>query len=211
MNFYTRLICLGLIWGSLECHVLAQKNGLKEIPLPPPQTSGGKPHVDLMAARASCREISTEKLDWQTVSDILWSAWGFNREGKRTVPSAHNRQEMEVYILLEEGGYRYDAEKNRLIPVCNGDFRKAAGWQDFVGTAPLNILYVTLAEGEKQSYSFITAGCAVQNVYLTAAADDLACVVRASFDETELKEILQLPAHARVMIAQTVGKKKTTE
>ncbi|MDO4571082.1 MAG: SagB/ThcOx family dehydrogenase [Planctomycetia bacterium] len=194
--------------GFLTCGVsnaVGQSASGEDIYLPEPTRSGGKPVMDAISERGSAREFADQPLDAQTLSDILWSAWGFNREGKRTVPSAHNRQEMEVYVILAQGAYKYDATKNALILVAKGDFRKDAGTQEYVHDAPLNIIYVGTAEPAKRHFSFVTAGCAVENVYLYAASKGLACVVRASFSEDALKKTLNLSDNAQVMLGQTVG------
>jgi len=56
--------------------------------------------MEVLMDRASSREFSNENLSDQTLSNLLWAAWGINRpeSGKRTAPSAVNRQEIDIYI-----------------------------------------------------------------------------------------------------------------
>lgn len=49
---------------------------------------------------------------------------------------------IRVYAFFAEGVYAYDAKANKLVRVAEGDRRKLAGMQDFVFTAPLNLVYV---------------------------------------------------------------------
>ena len=60
--------------------------------------------------------------------------------GKRTVPSAMNWQELEIYAVMEEGAYLYDAGANSLRAVTKGDLRGLTGTQGFVAGAPLNLV-----------------------------------------------------------------------
>ncbi|MDR0871165.1 MAG: hypothetical protein LBN39_10280, partial [Planctomycetaceae bacterium] len=63
----------------------------QNIELPKPQQSGGLPVFDAVKNRQSNREILDASLDTQTLSDLLWAAWGFNRDGMRTIPTGLNK------------------------------------------------------------------------------------------------------------------------
>ena len=95
--------------------------------------------------------MSDKKLTLQQLSDLLWAADGVNRpDGKRTSPAAMGIYCVDIYVVLPEGVYLYDAAKHELKPVAKGDFRKFAGMQDFVFIAPLNLVYVfTLKKSPK--------------------------------------------------------------
>ena len=72
-----------------------------DIVLPEPQKKGGMPLMEAIAKRKSDRQFDASKeLSAQQLSNMLWVAWGFNREGKRTVPTAMDRQEVSVYRRL---------------------------------------------------------------------------------------------------------------
>lgn len=197
------------------CALLAPVLGLaaEPIALPKPRTQGGKPLMQALAERKSSREFSPEKLPPQTLSDLLWAAYGISRpDGRRTAPTASNRQEIEIYVALAEGVYRYDAKSHRLDPVVSGDLRGATGTQDFVAGAPLNLVYVAdfgrVSGGnpeDKSLYAAADTGFISQNVYLYCASEGLATVVRGSVDRAALAKALKLPENQRVMLAQTVG------
>jgi hypothetical protein len=53
---------------------------LQPISLPKPQTDGGKSVLAALWERKTTRNISTEKLPVQVLSNLLWAAWGVNRE-----------------------------------------------------------------------------------------------------------------------------------
>lgn len=184
------------------------------IKLPQPQMSGGKPLIDALKDRHSNREFSTDKLPLQLLSNLLWAADGYNRpsEKKRTAPSSMNYQEIEIYLALEQGLYRYDAEKNVLVPVLKEDIRAFAGKQDFVKTAPLNLIYVADYSKVKKPLtdyqykaSYANTGFIAENVYLFCSSEGLACVIRAFFDEKELGEKMKLGTDQKIILSQTVG------
>jgi SagB-type dehydrogenase family enzyme len=189
--------------------VLAQD---KIIELPQPETKGGMPIMDALNNRSSQREFSDKALSMQEISNILWAAWGINREnGKHTAPSSRNKQEMDVYISIEKGVFLYIPEKNALKMVLDKDIRKETGGQDFVGKAPLNLLFVAnykKAESTSEEYkctSGVNAGFMSQNVYLYCASKKLASVVRGWFDAEKLHEIMGLEKYQEVILCHTVG------
>jgi SagB-type dehydrogenase family enzyme len=187
---------------------------LQDIPLPAPHMAGGKPLMQALKERESSRAFSPKELPPQVLSDLLWAAFGINRagSGKRTAPSAMNWQEIEIYAVMEEGVYLYDARANSLRAVERGDLRKLAGTQGFVAGAPLNLIYVadmtrmSGASAENQAlYSAADTGFICQNVYLFCASEGLATVVRGLVDREALGKALKLPPQKKIMLAQTVG------
>ena len=182
--------------------------------LPAPAMTGGKPLLQALAERHSTRDYSARALPEQVLSNLLWAAAGVNRpaSGKRTAPSARNWREITIYVTLPDGVYRYDADDHALVLVRQGDLRAATGMQDFVGQAPLNLVYVadlSRMEGagsEQQTlYAAADTGFIAQNVYLFCASEGLATVVRGSVDREALAARLGLGEHQRIILAQTVG------
>jgi len=177
----------------------------QDIQLPAPQRTGGMPLMEALNLRQTTREFSGKELSRQTLSNLLWAAYGFNREDKRVVPSASNKQEFEVYAILEKGVYLYDAKENTLILKQEGDFRKSAGAQNFVAVAPLNLIYVANLEKSNREMASADCGFIAQNVYLFCASENLGTVVRGSFNRDELHKLLNLAEKQDIILAQTVG------
>ncbi len=182
--------------------------------LPAPIMTGGKPLMQALKDRQTSRAFGNKKLPDQVLSNLLWAAFGINRpeSGKRTAPSARNWQEMEIYVILENGAYLYDPRANVLKMVVKSDLRRLAGTQDFVATAPLNLVYVADtskmkgASPEDQAlYAGADTGFISQNVYLFCASEGLATVVRGSVDRKPLAAALRLPDYKKITLAQTVG------
>jgi len=63
------------------------------------------------ALRSTSRAFATDELPAQTLSNLLWPAWGINRpkEGKRTARSASNWQQTDISVVMSTGAYIYDA------------------------------------------------------------------------------------------------------
>jgi len=196
-----------LILGLLAAGLTAP-----EVTLPKPETSGGMPVLTALAKRQSGRSFSGRPLPEQMLSNLLWAADGVNRPatGYRTAPSARNRQEIDLYVVMEKGSWRYDAKAHKLVPAADGDLRKLAGTQDFVATAPLNLVYVedTDKSGtgpDAAVWAGVAVGAISQNVYLFCASEGLSTVVRGSVDRTALAKALGLKANQKIVLAQTVG------
>jgi len=208
MSRMYRLLCAAVCAAGLGV-------GAGPITLPKPQTEGGKPLMEVLKARRSAREFSPEKLSPQVLSNLLWAAFGINRaDGRRTAPSASNRQEIEIYAAMAEGLYRYDAAAHRLEPVLEQDVRAATGTQHFVSSAPLNLVYVadmsrvspaSRSAEDTALYTGADTGCIAQNVYLFCASEGLATVVRAGVDRASLARLMKLPENRRITLAQSVG------
>lgn len=198
----------------IASHAAAFAGEMKPIELPAPQTDGGKPLMQALKARHTERAFSGDELPLQVLSNMLWAAFGVNRpeSGKRTAPSAMNWQEIDIYVAMARGLYRYDAAGNRLDPVLEEDIRAATGQQPFVADAPVNLVYVAdyskmgdAPEDVKKFYSAAGTGFISQNVYLFCASEGLATVVRGSVDREGLEKIMKLGPDQKVVLAQTVG------
>jgi nitroreductase len=199
---------------------------LEPIVLPRPETEGGGSLLAALKDRRTVRDISPDPLPLQTLSTLLWSAFGVNRAemglmGKpgRTAPSASNSQEIDLYVCLEKGVYVYEPVPHRLAPVAAGDFRARAG-RSPAPKAPVNIFYVVdltryiVGKGQpdrrisdpevQKSYYYTDTGFIAQNVYLFAASRGLAAWFHNCDRENTVKEF-RLRPEQRVLFAQTVG------
>jgi len=216
LNYVLRLkFAVGFLVLFISISLL-QAQELKPVKLSAPQTEIGKPLMQVFHLRQSTRIFDTKPLPLQELSNLLWAAYGINRpeSGHRTVPSAMNWQEYDVYVVLKDGIYIYDAKLNSLIPVTSGDLREFAGKQDFVKTAPVNLIYVSnsarisksgdLTEDQKL-FTAVDAGFIAQNVYLYCASQGLVAVVRGMFDHIKLAEILKLKPEQKIILTQTIG------
>jgi SagB-type dehydrogenase family enzyme len=186
---------------------------LKPIQLSKPQTVGN-PLMQLLAKRSSSREFSSEPLPVSILSNMLWAAAGINRpdSGKRTAPTASNRQEIDIYVVTATGLYFYDAKSHLLKPILAEDIRGLTGTQAFVKEAAVNLIYVadysrmsSSPDEVKTMYAGAATGFISQNVYLYCASEGLATVVRASIDKPVLAKVMSLRPDQKIILAQSVG------
>ncbi len=181
--------------------------------LPPARTEGGKPLLSALMLRHSTREYSPRPLAAQTLSDLLWAAFGINRpSGDRTAPYWRHVMVTDIYAAMADGVWLYEPKSHALLPHLDADIRADTGLQDFVGTAPLNLIYAAHGERmtdispeERRLYASVDAGFVGQNVYLFCASEGLATVFRGAVDQANLARILKLPQEQFVTFAQTVG------
>lgn len=178
----------------------------QNIRLPEPQKSGGKPLMEALSQRRSARAFAAKALSDQTISNLLWAAYGFNRSNMRTAPSANNKQEFEIYVALEKGLYLYNAKDNVLELVKQEDLRAKAGKQDFVATAPLNLVYAyNTGKMADEKMAYADCGFIAQNVYLYCASEGLATVIRGFVDKDDLAKAIGLKPEYAITLSQTVG------
>lgn len=193
------------------CGLHAQE--LNDILLNKPDKEGGISLMKTLAGRQSVREFDSRPLALQDLSDILWAANGVNRpDGKRTAPSALNKQDIDIYVITKEGAYLYDAQNNSLKAVAKGDFRPAvAGGQDFVKTAPVCLLLVSdlsrfgAVSDRTRMMAAMDAGIVCQNINLFCASAGLVTVPRATMDKAALKTALKLTDDQLPLMNNPVG------
>jgi len=203
----------GLMLVLFLCSPLLRAQTGKSLPLPAPQTGGGRPLMQVLSDRKSTREFGPGTLSPQTLSNLLWAAFGINRpDGRRTAPSAMNWQEVSIYVVTPEGVYIYDAQANALDFVIAGDRRASTGTQSFVKDAAVNLVYVAdlaktggVESSDAQLYTAADVGFIAQNVYLYCASEGLVTVVRGSIDRVALSKTLNLGTQQKIILAQSVG------
>ncbi len=195
-NILLSSLFLSVLFAAQNVYALETKQ------LPAPRTDGGKPLMEALKERKTSRSFSDRPLEEQVLSDMLWAAFGINRpaEGKRTAPTALNKQNIDIYVLDAAGVWRYDAKTNTLAAVMQKDLRPVMDSQPFAAKAPVTLLYVA----ENDVTSGMHAGSLYQNVGLFCASAGLNNVVRR-MDKDKLTQALSLPAGKEVIVSQSVG------
>lgn len=180
----------------------AMVQGAETRPLPTPVLTGGKPLMDAMAQRRSGRSFDpARKVDDQTLGEILWVAWGMKGDGKRSIPTGRNLQNMALYVLTPEGSWRYDGATHSLEKVNGKNLIPLCDKQSYVKDAPVHLVYVA----KDDNWGKYHIGSAYQNVYLYAASKGLATVIRGMCDREALTRELGLPQGEQAFLHQAVG------
>lgn len=181
-----------------------------------PSDVRGKNVMEAFANRASVREFSSEELSLQDISDLLWAANGINRaaEGKKTAPTAMNSQDVDIYVVMMQGSYLYDAKNHKLVLVDVADNRAmVAGAQKNFANAPLFCVMVSdisrFTRGEetqKMSWAAMDASMVSQNINLFCAGVGLKTRPRVFMEVDKLGKALKLSSTQYPMINNPVGK-----
>jgi SagB-type dehydrogenase family enzyme len=199
--------------------------------LPRPRATARNELIHALRRRQTLRAFNERRLSPEMLSELLWAACGVNRKRGpfggvgRTAASASNAQEVDLYVAMADGTYRYDAPQHRLELVVAGDLRalavgRAQSRADPGATAPVRLLYVADVErlactrgfqepglrdpAVQRAYYYVDTGLIAANVYLFAAAAGLAAWFH-NCDREGLAAVLPLRATQRVLFAQTVG------
>jgi hypothetical protein len=213
------------IIAVLSAPLAAQAQELKPIELPKPQITGGMPLMEALSARKTTREFGAEKLPLQTLSNLLWAAFGVNRaemagrtpKPGRTAPSAMNLQEIDLYVAFPEGVFLYEAVPHRLVPVIAKDVRALTNRNAAAGTAPLCFIFVEdqdkrpappaktpQAAAPRSTSGEVDAGFIGQNIYLFCASEGLNAWFYGT-DREGLAKALNLRPGQRALYGQAVG------
>ena len=171
--------------------------------------------MEVLAKRATVRSFDTTDISMQQLSNLLWASFGVNRpDGRRTAPSANNKQEIDIYVLLKIGAYLYDAQNNKLVLVSPEDLRGQAAEQRFAD-APVQLIFVAdltkrgdSSEEGKLRMANIDCGYISQNTYLYCTSEGLVTGARATVNRDALISKLKLSPDQRILLAHSVGHPK---
>ncbi len=169
-----------------------------------------------LQSRRSVRSFTGAPLTEQQMANLLWAAYGVNREnGKQTVPAALNRHAFTLYVLTREGVLQYLPEGHQGKQVSPQNLLAQADGSGRLGpSAGAAILLVgnpgifdNLGAGAEKSafYLGVEAGAIVQDIYLACAAQGLGAVCCGSLNAEALSEALQLPPDRRPLLTVVVG------
>jgi nitroreductase len=120
-----------------------------------------------------------------------------------------NAQDIDIYVILEEGIYLYNAVNNSLDPLIAGNYFDLPGKTD----APVNLLLISDIsrfragnDSIKLSWAKMDAGIVSQNIGIFCAATGLKTRPRASFPDLEkLRQVLELRSTQFILLIHPVG------
>lgn len=184
----------------------------EDIKLPEPEKKGGMTLNEALMSRKTNRTFASKELSLQEISNLLWAANGINRmDGKRTAPSARNAQEIEVYVTMKSGLYRYEANDNALRIISTKDQRHQMSQRpQMIEEAPVALIFYAnydkmknFDDASKEFYGATDAGFISQNVYLYCAAHNLNTVVMGYIDRDAIRQMIDVDGKA--ILVQPVG------
>lgn len=172
-------------------------NAQESVKLNAPNMKRGSSMMQAFAKRQSIKSFANKELSKQDLSDLLWAANGINRteSGKRTAPSAMNKQDVTVYVCLKDGSYLYNHKTNTLDLISKEDVRQDKG-------APVCLVLTSNLEG---TYGAIDTGIVSQNISLFCSGAGLASYPRGTMNKDQLKNALKLNDKETLLLCQPVG------
>jgi len=187
------------------------------ITLPEPNKSGSMPLEQAIAVRRSRRYFLPKSLTLEQIGQLAWAAQGQDEGGRyHTTPSAGATYPLELFVITDEGIFRYLPAKHSLEKLTDQDLRAplaSAAWgQEFIQAAPLTLVFAaeftrTTGRYGKRGirYVYMEAGHAAQNVHLQAEALGLGSVAVGAFDDAAVSKVLSLPPNFEPLYMVVVG------
>lgn len=187
--------------------------------LPAPRLTGKMSLEEALNRRESIRDFSSDPLTEEELSQLLWAVQGATRDGKaRTTPSAGALFPLEIYVVLQEGVFRYSPGEHCLSRHSEQDLRKplakAAFDQDCVQKAPTVFVIAGVYERTAENYGAradryvkMEAGHACQNLLLQAVSLGLGAVPVGAFQDRIVRQTLEFPLNHEPLYLIPVGKK----
>lgn len=207
------IVCVAMFMAATSCK--AQDN----IQLPKPSMDNKVTLMQALQNRHSTREYADKQIPDDVLSTVLWAACGINRpgEGKITAPSAINVQDIQVYVVRQDGAYLYQPKSNSLEKVSSKDLRAAvAGRQSFAASAPVSLVLVSnhnkfpqqMPREAKTRMGVVDAGYISENICLACSALELNTVPRMTMDTEALKKDLGLDDNYDLVLNSQIGYQK---
>ena len=204
------IACVAILLTATSCK--AQDNIL----LPKPSMDNKVTLMQALENRHSTREYADKQIPDDVLSTVLWAACGINRpgEGKITAPSAINVQDIQVYVVRQDGAYLYQPKSNSLEKVSSKDLRAAvAGRQSFDVSAPVSLVLVSnhnkfpqqMPKEAKTRMGVVDAGYISENICLACSALGLNTVPRMTMDTEALKKELGLDDNYDLVLNSQIG------
>jgi len=187
------------------------------IKLAKPNQSGSMPLEQAIAVRRSRRYFVPKPLTLEQIGQLAWAAQGQDEGSNyRTTPSAGATYPLELFVITDEGMFRYLSARHSLEKLADKDLRIAlasAAWgQEFVQAAPLTLVFAaeftrTTGRYGKRGirYVYMEAGHAAQNVHLQAETLGLGSVAVGAFDDAAVSKVLSLPRNIEPLYMVAVG------
>jgi len=148
--------------------------------------------------RRSVRKYSSRKLSLEELTYVIYYSFGRVWNDHRPYAPPLNVYYLNMFLVagevdgLDSGIYFYNDEKNELVLLKKGDFRKklydAALRQEWILKAPVNILLA--GGGVDKQYLDVETGMIGQNIYLAATSIGLGTVAIGAFYDEEVADVI---------------------
>lgn len=203
------LFVLLSVTAAQVCYGQARRRGPEVITLPSVQRQGEMSLEQAFSARESFVGFSDEQPGLSMISQLLWAGYGRMdpEQSERTVLPAAGAYPASLYLLNDQGIFRYDSAQHALVKLDDSDARleladAVSDEFDAVGRAPFTIIVAgSLSELPRRSGARgqrllqIHAGSIAQNIILQSSALGLRTIGVDDFDSRRIRRTARLPAH----------------
>jgi nitroreductase len=166
--------------------------------LPPPMFID-MPVEETIFRRMSVREFTEDPVTDEELSTILWAAYGYTDNGNRTVHGINGIHAGQIYVLMEDAVYKYDALNHSLIFHKDGDYRYIGQYE-----APIQLgLIWDKDKSSDENLSCAELGEIGQNIHFVANALDMGTVVTAEIPSP--LSVIDLPSNEEGKIVMPLG------
>lgn len=202
----------------ISCRAEPEKAETIEDPVDVNETDTRLSLNEILAARRSNRDISSEPLDHETALELLWAGQGITDEtnGKRTAPSAFATYYLTLLYCDGTGVYEYDPFSNKMINSTADDIRPglsaaAFGQKHVAKNGALIVITADMKSAENKfgdntkRYVYFEAGHVAQNILLGATDMGLGSCPVGGFDIEEATKKLGLTEGHEAIYMIVVG------
>lgn len=177
---------------------------MEMIKLPKPKLKSNISLEETISKRRSVRSYFPRQLTIEEIGQLLWACQGItDPSGFRAAPSAGALYPLEIYLVKDDGIYRYIPEGHQLEKRSDKNVKRelaSASWgQGFIEEASVDIVICAVYEriasryGKRGiRYTDIEVGHAAENVHLQAVALGLSSVPVGAFNDNAVSKILSL-------------------
>jgi hypothetical protein len=158
--------------------------------------------------------FASKEVPYQRLTNLLWAVATGKDWFEPSHPglSAFLQQGIDIYVLLKDGTYLYDARSNGLKLILAKDLRGAAQAQEYPPGAPVILVLVAdpsrlgdHPDAVKRNIANVNAGDISYSIYQSSMPEDLETAAGDSLDRKVLSEKLNLPAGQWIIVSQAVG------
>ncbi len=158
--------------------------------------------------------FTSKEVPYQHLTNLLWAAATGKYWFEHDHPdlSAFLQQGIDIYVLLKDGAYLYDARSNGLKPILAEDLRGIAQAHEYPPGAP--VILVLVADPSrlgaqpaevKRNIANVNAGDISWSIYQASISEDLESGAGDSLDRNVLADKLKLPKGQWIIASQAIG------
>ena len=163
-----------LLQTSMFSAIAIKQNNISDKELPDPIS------IDMILETTICRRMSVrqftdEPVSEETLSTILWSAFGLREDKTLTISKINDIHAAVIYVFTQEALYTYDPINHSLVVYKEGDFRDDIDIMQYEAPIQIGLCWNTTKATANQAG--IELGQIGQNIQFSANALDLGTVV----------------------------------